>query len=316
MATRPAASISARLAAIVRRPVAQPWSIDVGAKGEWLDRRLYADVTAFYMKREDMQISTGVQLDPVGDPGGYFFLTDNASGGRNLSGSRAACAGALTATAGSRWHARSAAHSLLRISPGRRRPERARSGARARVPAFAQRDVAASARLDGAHRRFRCRRFLFRRAAEPDAQRCLHADQHQGRLRSGRWSVYAWGRNVFDEDYAVRGFYFGNEPPLFENQRYVQLGEPQQFGSLPDGSFVDAYRSRDQPVSARCRLHPVDQGVHRSSEHLPGLQDTTNAMSTQIAGEHARCSRSWRGNRVTFGERGQVFVMKVLGGSG
>ena len=35
---------------------------------------------------------------------------------------------------------------------------------------------------------------------------------------------------MFDEDYAVRGFYFGNRPPLFENERYVQLGEPRQFG--------------------------------------------------------------------------------------
>ena len=37
------------------RPRFEPeylWSIDVGAKGEWLDRRLYADITAFYMKRE------------------------------------------------------------------------------------------------------------------------------------------------------------------------------------------------------------------------------------------------------------------------
>lgn len=73
--------------AAIIRPRFEPeyvWSIDVGAKSEWLERRLYADVTAFYMKRENMQISTGVQLDPVGDPGSYFFLTDNASGGRNL----------------------------------------------------------------------------------------------------------------------------------------------------------------------------------------------------------------------------------------
>ena len=33
-----------------------------------------------------------------------------------------------------------------------------------------------------------------------------------------RWSVYAWGRNVFDEDYAVRGFFFGNEPPAVREQ--------------------------------------------------------------------------------------------------
>ena len=44
------------------------------------------------------------------------------------------------------------------------------------------------------------------------------------------WAVYLWSRNVFDEDYAVRGFYFGNEPPDFESKRYVQLGEPRQIG--------------------------------------------------------------------------------------
>jgi outer membrane receptor protein involved in Fe transport len=45
-----------------------------------------------------------------------------------------------------------------------------------------------------------------------------------------RWSVYAWSRNIFDADYVVRGFYFGNEPPLFEDERYTQLGEPRQVG--------------------------------------------------------------------------------------
>jgi outer membrane receptor protein involved in Fe transport len=45
-----------------------------------------------------------------------------------------------------------------------------------------------------------------------------------------QWAAYAWGRNVFDERYAVRGFYFGLEPPDFANKLYVQQGEPQQFG--------------------------------------------------------------------------------------
>ncbi len=40
-----------------------------------------------------------------------------------------------------------------------------------------------------------------------------------------------WGRNVFDKDYAVRGFYFANNPLngwLVES--YTQLGEPRTFG--------------------------------------------------------------------------------------
>ena len=45
-----------------------------------------------------------------------------------------------------------------------------------------------------------------------------------------RWSVYAWSRNVFDEDYVVRGFFFENEPPEWLDKRYTQLGEPRQVG--------------------------------------------------------------------------------------
>ncbi len=28
------------------------------------------------------------------------------------------------------------------------------------------------------------------------------------------WSVYGWLRNAFDKQYAVRGFYFGNDPRI------------------------------------------------------------------------------------------------------
>ena len=45
-----------------------------------------------------------------------------------------------------------------------------------------------------------------------------------------RWSAMLWGNNVFNENYAVRGFYFGNEPPNFENKLYIQRGDPRQVG--------------------------------------------------------------------------------------
>jgi outer membrane receptor protein involved in Fe transport len=45
-----------------------------------------------------------------------------------------------------------------------------------------------------------------------------------------RWSAYAWGRNVFDENYAVRGFYFGLEPPDYADKLYVQRGDPRSAG--------------------------------------------------------------------------------------
>ena len=44
------------------------------------------------------------------------------------------------------------------------------------------------------------------------------------------WSAYAWARNVTDEEYAVRGFYFGLEPPDYANELYVQRGEARLVG--------------------------------------------------------------------------------------
>ena len=46
----------------------------------------------------------------------------------------------------------------------------------------------------------------------------------------GRWELSAWARNLFDEEYAVRGFYFGNEPPDFPNRLYLRLADPRHLG--------------------------------------------------------------------------------------
>ena len=45
------------------------------------------------------------------------------------------------------------------------------------------------------------------------------------------FSFSLWGRNLTDEDYFVRGFFFGNDPrDGYVGHRYTQLGEPQRFG--------------------------------------------------------------------------------------
>lgn len=49
--------------------------------------------------------------------------------------------------------------------------------------------------------------------------------------RGARLEASLWVRNVFDEDYAVRGFYFGNDPRKFYvNEAYHQYGEPRVAG--------------------------------------------------------------------------------------
>ena len=54
---------------------------------------------------------------------------------------------------------------------------------------------------------------------------------------TGRWSVELWARNLFDTDYAVRGFFFGNEPPDFVPALYTRSGDPRQFGVSLDMYF-------------------------------------------------------------------------------
>lgn len=43
------------------------------------------------------------------------------------------------------------------------------------------------------------------------------------------WEVFLWGRNITDEKYATRGYYFGNDPS-YTAQTYLRLGDRQQFG--------------------------------------------------------------------------------------
>ncbi|NMP32299.1 TonB-dependent receptor [Thalassotalea sp. M1531] len=52
------------------------------------------------------------------------------------------------------------------------------------------------------------------------------------------WTITAWGRNLTDEEYKTRGFYFGNDPrDGYQGKQYYQLGEPAVFGLTVDYHF-------------------------------------------------------------------------------
>jgi outer membrane receptor protein involved in Fe transport len=54
---------------------------------------------------------------------------------------------------------------------------------------------------------------------------------------NAKWSVYLAGRNLLDKRYPVRGFYFGDVPPNFPSEVYVQLGEPRNWTLSLTGKF-------------------------------------------------------------------------------
>jgi len=58
------------------------------------------------------------------------------------------------------------------------------------------------------------------------------------RYRLGRTELRLWGRNLTDQDYAVHGLYFGNDPRKgWVNESYYQYGEPRVFGISATYSF-------------------------------------------------------------------------------
>lgn len=70
---------------------------------------------------------------------------------------------------------------------------------------------------------------------QSDSYRLLHA-----RLgyRYKSVDIALWGRNLGDEDYQTRGFYFGNDPRKFyEPEAYYQYGEPRVYGIEARYSF-------------------------------------------------------------------------------
>jgi len=53
-----------------------------------------------------------------------------------------------------------------------------------------------------------------------------------------RWDIRLWGRNLADEDYFVRGFFFGNDPrDGYTARGFTQLGAPRQFGVSASTNF-------------------------------------------------------------------------------
>jgi outer membrane receptor protein involved in Fe transport len=203
------------------------WNVEGGLRAMSRDARLGGEVSVFHMWREQQQVATSFQLDP-GDPLSYVFYTDNAARGRNYG---------LEASGQWRPLDRFALQATLGLLAseyvGYRYGTRDLDGRdQAHAPNW---QYSLSAQWGGAEG-WRARADLFGSDAfyfdashdqqsEPYAILNLRAGYARG-----AWSADAWVRNATDEDYAVRGFYFGLEPPDFANRLYVQRGEGRLVG--------------------------------------------------------------------------------------
>ena len=207
------------------------WNHEVGVRGHAFGQQLTGEVTAFLLQRRDTQVR-----DSAGFGGSYRFFTANGRDAETY-GLEAAGAWALTKA----WtvdgsYARM--HSLLdrftlaggSAGGGRRLANTPRHGS----------TLGLSYRGGNG---FFGRIERVQRAAQYDsnnhdeARRAFAvANASVGFAWTG-WTVTVWVRNLTDEVYDKRVFFFGNEDPDYVPTRYESRADPRQIGATVSYRF-------------------------------------------------------------------------------
>ncbi|MEO1246349.1 MAG: TonB-dependent receptor [Pseudomonadota bacterium] len=210
------------------------WNAELGLRASGWGGRLSANLAVFASRRDDQQVRTSVQLVP-GDPTTFVFFTDNAARGESYG-----------LEADLRWRPADGLDLFFNLGL---------------LDASFDRFVTADADLTGRDQAHAPNysfalggrythaagwflqldangkdEFYFDVSHDQKSERYELLNARAG-FEAADWSLTLWVRNLTDERYAVRGFFFGNEPPDFPPTLYTRLGDPRQFGVRFDWGF-------------------------------------------------------------------------------
>jgi outer membrane receptor protein involved in Fe transport len=220
-------------------------NFEIGYKADVLDHRLRVNADIFYLERHDAQIKTSYQSDPT-NPDDFVFYTGNAASGRNY-GLESDIEWRLTErlTLGAdlgllQTHfedfVQEGATGTVEQSVSRELPNaphwQAAVNATYRDPrgAFARIDVTGMGS------------YYFDLPPNPTTSNRYGLVNGKIGWETRRWSAYLSGRNLLDKRYPVKGFYFGDVPPDFNNELYIQLGDPRTWLASASVKFGAASR--------------------------------------------------------------------------
>ena len=190
-------------------------------------------LTLFYMLRQDLQVSVSAQQEP-GNPNSFYYFTSNASNGYNygleIENSHALLNEKLRLSSSigylKTWIEKYEFYTSENTSTN--------LGDRAQAQA-PELNLSLKAHLNPTDA-------LSLIASYSYKDDYYFSDSHD--MKSDGYStldlylnydikstlVSLWVRNALDTRYAVRGFYFGLEPPSYEDKLYIQWGDPISFG--------------------------------------------------------------------------------------
>ncbi len=203
------------------------WSLEAGIKTMLRQDSLFVNASLFLNRRDNQQVRTSFQLIS-GDPASFVFFTDNAAQGETTG-----------FEADVRWLPSDGWEFYLNIGlldatfETFQTPQVDLSGrGQAHAPKYSfalggsyRHASGVFIRLDATARDA----FYFDVSHDQKSQAYELVNARIG-YDAVSWSAQFWARNLFDEDYATRGFYFGNEPPDFPDTLYTRLGDPRQIG--------------------------------------------------------------------------------------
>ncbi|MDR9499761.1 MAG: TonB-dependent receptor [Hydrogenovibrio sp.] len=196
------------------------WNYETGIKADWLDKALHTDVTAFYMDRDNPQMDGYTYLGAE-----YVFYKENLDSAKNY-GLEASFDWQMTP----QWQTFGSLGLLYTDVEG--------------TPLNSSLEVSGRDQSHAPNYQFqigaqyRHGSGFFARADMRGLDSFYFDNVHNARSESYQlynarigfeakdWEVYAWGKNLTDERYATRGFYNA----FSQNQTYIRLGDPRQFG--------------------------------------------------------------------------------------
>jgi outer membrane receptor protein involved in Fe transport len=218
---------------------------EAGYKADLFEHRLKINADVFYLYRHDAQIKTSFQSDPT-NPDDFVFYTGNAASGHNYGlesdlAWRATDKMTLGADLG-----------LLQTYF----EDFVQQGASGTSLLSVSRELANAPHWQGAlNVTYRDPRGAFARLDVTgmggyyfDLPPNNTTSRPYGLLNAkigwetSRWSAYLSGRNLLDKRYPVRGFYFGDVPPNFPNEVYIQLGDPRTWLASVSVKFGEGKR--------------------------------------------------------------------------
>lgn len=203
------------------------YSLEVGQKAKLSDSKVDLNTNLFVMYREDAQVKTSFQDDPM-DPSSFTFYTDNATSGLNYGAEiEAAYTQELglnlmssLGLLGTRYNDYTVGTRDLRSREMPHAPNyqanlnieyKYQSGMYWNVNFFASDD------------------FFYSNSHDNMSEPYQLVDVKIGYRYKGL-DIAVWSKNIFDENYSLRGYYFANMPPAWADELYTQREAPRSFG--------------------------------------------------------------------------------------